>query len=181
MPNQLKLLLDMDGVIVDYCKGVCELHNRPNPYVHLVNRGRFDMAQIWNIKQDNFFEGCEHDFWANLDFMPDGPKILEMVESKFGLENICLLSSPTRNLTCISGKLDWINKHIPQYSRSFLFGPQKHFCAHIDNVLIDDKDENVDDFIRHGGRAFLLPRHWNRAHHYSVETLYRLQDFLDRL
>ena len=177
----LKCLLDMDGVLVDCEKGLCKVHNRKSPFPDKKNLGQYDMAPLWGMSGEEMFRPCEHDFWANLDFMLDAHKILSLVENRFGQENICILSSPTRNLGCMSGKLAWLQKNLPQYSRRFLFGSQKQFCAHSKTVLIDDRDSNVDSFIAHGGRAFLVARPWNRAHMGSHDMLFRMVDFLEGL
>jgi len=56
----------------------------------------------------------------------------------------------------------WIRRYLPKYSRQFLFGPRKRFCAHARAVLIDDYDKNIDGFVSAGGQGVLIPRSWNR-------------------
>jgi hypothetical protein len=59
------------------------------------------------------------------------------------------------------GKVAWLEKHLPSYSRRFLFGPKKEFCAGPDRLLVDDHDLNTEAFAASGGRTFLVPRQWN--------------------
>ena len=71
-----------------------------------------------------------------------------------------LLTSPG-NAESVVGKIQWIEKHLPEYKRRYLIGPEKHFCSHRNSILIDDSDENVMKFREEGGDAILVPRMWN--------------------
>lgn len=152
-----KCLLDLDGVLVDFVEGVYELHGKCGG--EIVGP---DIHEKYNMTEAEFWDPMGHDFWANLDFMPDGIKILETIEHYFGVNNICVLTSPLRNPDSLSGKLDWIQKNLPKYHRSYLIGPRKEFCANENHILIDDFEHNVDKFRQHGGTAFLVPRTYNR-------------------
>lgn len=171
----------MDGIITDCERALCEIHNRPSPYVHPINNNVYDMSSIWIMNAEHFWAHCEHDFWANMHWTPDGKEILALVEETFSPENVCLLSSPTRNKGCMGGKLEWLEKHMPQYSRRFFFGTAKHFAARPNAVLVDDKNENVDLFTQHGGHAFLYPRPWNRRYSSTGVALATLKYFLRTL
>lgn len=176
----MKCLIDMDGVLVDFNKGILEQLGIDNPYTNPKNRGVFDLCDILNIPYDTIFKDTEHDFWANLEWTPEGREILETLLDKFGLENCCILSSPTRNLGCMSGKLEWINRHIPEFSRRYLFGTQKHFVAHTNSVLIDDKRSNCVSFRKEGGTAIMIRRDWNTVDKYdTLKTFHsELESFL---
>jgi len=79
--------------------------------------------------------------------------------------NICLLTSPVRDPGCVTGKMEWIHRHMPKWMhRQFLIGPQKHLLASEVALLIDDSDENVNAFRTAGGYASLFPRPWNSRH-----------------
>lgn len=152
-----KLLLDMDGVLVDFVGAVCKVHKRPDPYADGKNRGEFDMSKIWNMRPAEFWNPLTPRFWATMQPTEDCFKIVELLEKSF---DICLLSSPSANAhESMAGKYLWIEKYLPQYKRKFLFGPCKEFCAGNGHFLVDDYDKNVDKF---GPNAFLYPRPWNR-------------------
>ena len=139
------------------------------------------MEKILNITVDQLWSVQTKEFWTGLGFMPDALRILEILENHFGVENICILSTPTKHLDCMAGKLEWIQKNLPRYSRRFLFGPQKQFCSHPNAVLIDDFVENTDKFSKWGGISYLIPRPWNPAHNYYGEAAYKLSQFLETL
>lgn len=157
----MKCLLDLDGVIVDFVSGACNLHKRENPYNNKENWGKYYLEELFQIQLDDFWKGMEYDFWLSLDFMHDAKEILEVIETYIPRKNICLLSSPSKNRTAIAGKIAWIEHHLPAYRRRFLIGPQKEFCANPRHILIDDFDKNVTKFAEAGGQSLLIPRPWN--------------------
>jgi 5'(3')-deoxyribonucleotidase len=175
----VKCLLDMDGVLVNFVQGISDALGRENPYLKRplgAAAGEWDMPKLWGIPEAAFWVPCmDPEFWANLNWMPDGRRILELVEWTFGKENVCLLTSPGSAFdpACI-GKVAWIKQHMPDYMHRVLFGSAKHFCAHAGSVLIDDRDKNIADFCKAGGRALLVPRPWNMGHslgHSAVDQL----------
>lgn len=174
----MRVLLDLDGVLVNFVKGCCELHGKRNPYTDEKNRGIWNLETLFGIELNQFWNGMEHAFWANLEPMDDAFELLEIVESIVPQKDICILSSPTRNPGCIPGKIAWIERFIPQYRRRFLIGPKKDFCANIRHILIDDYDKNVEDFRKAGGRSILVPRLWNTLHAKAGDTLSTVKEEL---
>ena len=61
----------------------------------------------------------------------------------------------------VVGKINWIDKNMPEYSRRYLIGPAKQFCAGPDSILVDDSNKNIEDFAEAGGNVILVPRPWN--------------------
>lgn len=144
-----RALLDMDGVLVDFVAGVFRHRGLPRVPVQ------------WDFVTPSEWESFGFDFWANLELTPEAGEILRATITAFGLGNICILSSPCKTAGCMEGKLAWLRKHLPSFSRRFLFGPAKEFCAGADTVLIDDSDANVNKFGLAGGHTILVPREWN--------------------
>lgn len=156
--------LDMDGVLVNFVGGACRMLGRENPYGLKQHMNNWDLPGILGVSLKEFYDPMGRDFWSQLEPMPDCFDILNVVESSFGRENVCLLTSPVHTPGCVEGKRDWLWKHLNHYARKgqVLFGSAKHFVAHGDAWLVDDRNENVDDFELAGGNAVLVPRFWNR-------------------
>lgn len=178
----MKILLDLDGVLVDLVKGLCDFVDKklekipwpPGSYNCFKHIG-IDPEEFWT-KQST------PEFWANLPWMPDGKDIVNFLERKFGSKNICLLTSPG-NAESVTGKIQWIEKHLPQYKRRYLIGPEKHFCSHSNSLLIDDCNENVVKFRQEGGDAILVPRLWNcncDERHQSFEVIKKIVEAVTR-
>ena len=61
-----------------------------------------------------------------------------------------------------TGKVLWIEKHLPRYKKRLIItAAPKHLFAKPDTLLIDDKTDNVDEFIEASGYGLLVPRPWN--------------------
>lgn len=163
--------LDLDGVLTDFVGAATKAHDLQYP--PYPEPGNHNMPEAYGLKDDATFwrKFDTEDFWANLDWMPDGREILKLVESAFS--TIQILTKPTRNPQCSSGKLRWIQKHIPKYSRNVFIGPKKWLVASENKVLIDDHDKNINNFRLSGGIGILVPRVWNSA--YEKDTLTTLE------
>jgi hypothetical protein len=160
----MKCFLDMDGVLVDFAGGASLAHDLPNPYVPLTPRasGQWDMARLWHITDEQFWQPLNSTtFWESLQFTPEAMAILDVCESTFGQENVCLLSCPSDSAYSALGKLRWIQANLPRYARQYMLGPAKQFCAGPDAILIDDSDANCACFSHHCGGVVLVPRPWN--------------------
>lgn len=161
----MKIFLDVDGVLADFTGGACEVHGTENPYLQDPlgdAAGEWELADLLGLTDKEFWgplQGAR--FWRELGLMPDAVDIFSTVKRAVGLDNICLLTTPSLDPESATGKIQWINMHFPDLARQCLIGACKHFCAHADSVLIDDNDKNVETFIEHGGGAILVPRAWN--------------------
>lgn len=145
------ILLDMDGTIVNWTKGMCKAHGKPETDIWL-------SPEAFRISVKQFWAPCSSiNFWRDLEWMPDGLKILSIVE-KAG--NVYILTKPTLSVSSYSGKMVWIEKHLPEYKRKTIICSCKELLAG-NGILIDDVDENVNNFRCSGGKAILIPRPWN--------------------
>jgi len=167
--------LDLDDVLVDFVSGV---HN----FYHLEydeSKYPYDFGD-WNIfplkssslSATEFWANFTERFWSDLSWIKDGKNLLKFLEQKFGCENICLLTAPMPEMSsaCVTGKMRWIQKNLPKYSRQFLVGKAKHYCANENSILIDDADHNIDTFKSSGGKAILVPRLWNSKNIYAHDS-----------
>lgn len=175
----MRALLDMDGVLADFVTGVSAAHGRPSPYENGEGRGIFDMEKLWDISSTAFWKPTNSsEFWLNLPKMADADALVEFVMGHFGEDNVAVLTAPSLFDGCMAAKRDWVAKHYPALTKRVIFAPAqaKSFLACPDNLLIDDRNENVDRFLERGGHAVLVPRPWNRAHafsHLSVAVVQR--------
>lgn len=166
----MKLLLDLDGVCVDFIDGICKTHQRSNPYDNSKNLGVYGMHDIWGMTNDEFLGPTDSvEWWRDLKPMYDLQNILELILKYFKPDDVCILSKPPKICPyAMVGKWYWCDKYLPMF-RHRLFGTSKAFCAHRDAVLLDDDDFKVDKFKMEGGRAILCPRPWNSMFNHSGE------------
>lgn len=176
------VLLDMDGVLVNFIQGALDVHDiqKTPEEIYGNDLGNCDLLQLLKMTAVAFWKPMNEEFWAKLDWMPDGAKILEIVERWCGRDNICLLTDPGPNYGAVDGKKRWIERHLPRhYKDSVLFGSRKWVCAHSNSILIDDSDKNINRFIEKGGNTILLPRIWNSFHAERHRTVAYLEDRLN--
>lgn len=170
----MKVFCDMDGVLTDFPRAYNDRFGLSIP-LELYNERDFSVV----IGKDAVAidTDLDHDFWANLPWMPDGRKLLHTLEAIFGTERICLLTYPSHNPDGARGKIEWVRRHLPKYSSRLILAMDKRFCASVDAILFDDKPRNVTEFNAAGGCGVLVPAPWNCAD-YQENTM---GEFLEEL
>lgn len=154
------VFLDMDGVLADLFTPSLEFHGY-----------RFDAAtyppgeyKLWKVagcSEADFWAFDSYEFWRELPKYDWADRLVTGLESRFGADNVCLLTAPTDHPECMGGKAAWIARHFPDYSRRVLYGHPKYFCAHPSTYLVDDSDDNCRAFFNAGGNVLKFPRVWN--------------------
>ena len=161
-----RVLLDLDGVLVDFIGGVTKLHRKTYPHhphdpATQHEQMPWDIEPIFEMSAPDLWAPLGREFWATLQPLPHFKAFLGTLEAHFGPDKICILTSPPKTDGAIDGKRDWIRKHLPDYRRRFLVGPAKEFCAGERHVLVDDHEANIAKFRDAGGHGFLVPAPWN--------------------
>ena len=177
----MKLLLDMDGVLTDfigYSHKWYGLSYSDDPKEYSYPLGEWDIDLLLPISQEGFWEGLTHQFWTTMPWTKDGKDLLQLLEETVGVSNITICTCPCQDPSSVSGKLVWIKKNIPQYSRNYMMTTRKELCAREDTVLIDDRDRNVERFREAGGKAILVPRLWNSAYTHAGNSLQHVKEEL---
>ncbi len=171
----MKVFLDMDGVLVDFRRGVCEFFRRDDPATN------WTFWENWEgVATRDVDDICGSHFWSQLHWTSEGIDIEQAVRDKFNTDNIYLLTTPMHNAGSSMGKLWWIEDHMPwAYNRTILSYAPKSLFATPDTLLIDDKDENIAEFVAAGGQGILVPRLWNELHDWSGETLQVVKNSLE--
>lgn len=155
-----QVLLDMDGVVVDFIGGAFAWHGRTVP-----DEVPWKIWECMGLTEEEFWEPLGFEFWSSLKPTSDGMELVAELERLAGTENIAVLSSPCLTRGCADGKLAWLESHLPQFSRRYLLGPAKQFAAGPGKVLVDDYWHNIEGFRKAGGEAVLVPRKWNSLQH----------------
>lgn len=171
----MKVFLDLDGVLVDFRRGVCEAFERDDPSTN------WKFWENWEGITTALVDAvCDIDFWIHLKWTLEGSEIEEAVRSKFCFKDIYLLTTPMPNPYSSTGKLCWIKEHMPwAYDRTILSYAPKSLLAGLDTLLIDDKDENIAEFVAAGGKGILVPKPWNELHGWAGETLQVVKNSLE--
>jgi len=160
------VFLDMDGVLSDFVSASIDFYNlgiKHEDVIHWDTLHEIYSAKTGRTKSD-FWEDLSVKFWSEMPKTRECDKILALVSE---YSPIILTAPPMSEKAigdCVTGKLMWIKKFIPEYfySARFMIGARKDRCAHKGAVLIDDNNENCWGWNDKGGSAVLVPRPWNQ-------------------
>lgn len=164
-----KLFLDMDGVLVDFVTGVRVFHSKHIEYKDI--QQNIAQQMFPSNEQYRFYDPLGFDFWANLTWTEEGQKLLAGLLGFIDSEDIVLMTSPILTRGCADGKLAWIKKNCPIFTRQYCVTPCKHQYAHPSALLVDDSERNCTEFQDAGGFAYLVPRPWNNSDDLPVNEL----------
>lgn len=177
----MKVFLDVDGVLANFLAGIHEALGVPYSYEdYPYEKAKWHMlTDIPGVDKFTDIDGlCDEDFWTDLDWIHDGQEIEQAVRDKF--KDIYLLTTPMPNPGSGTGKLFWIKEHMPwMYKKTILSYAPKSLLAGPDTLLIDDKDQNIEEFRASGGQGILVPRPWNKLHGWSDKTLEIVKNCLE--
>lgn len=155
--------LDIDGVLANFRKGVHDAFGIPYDYSTLSDKWYF--WEDWDkVTFEDVNAVCDKGFWQKLEWMHDGLKIFKTIFNEF-INDIYLLTTPMPHPESASGKILWVDKHVPVFNKHLIITrAPKSLLAGPDRLLIDDKDQNIEEFITAGGQGILVPRPWNKNH-----------------
>lgn len=190
----MKVMLDLDEVLADFCGGVYEAFGVDRRDVERVwNLGKWDIrypltdlirhrpieSHIVNgVMTNEYFWSVVNavpDFWVKLHPLPWMFELLKGLAKRVGEKNIFILSSPSRETHCYDQKTRWLRGYLGEDFDRFFITPHKEMLAGPDRVLIDDCDWNIFGdpkegkvgFIEAGGHGIVFPRLHNSEHQYK--------------
>jgi len=157
--NKYKIYVDMDGVLTDwedqfkrYSGGI-----PVNVYDNLY--GKAKQYQLVNQNSPTYY--------ANMHWMKDGKLLYNFIKE---FPHVEILSHAPDKKAFI-GKMQWLkNNQVPFKANLVPHREDKSKFANSDSVLIDDREDVVNDFIQAGGKAIL--------HKDSISTINQLKEML---
>lgn len=162
----MRLFLDMDDVIVNYVHNVAKHYEIPlDEFYKRWPLGVYEIyhaigkpdGEVWAEMRE-----VSDEFWST---MPEFPWSRKFYDTCCQYGETLILTSPINSPTCLSGKLKWLYKFTGDpYFNNYIMTKMKWTCARWNHILIDDKEANVKQFIKEGGRAVLFPSHGNHLH-----------------
>jgi hypothetical protein len=183
MARRRRCILDMDGVTVNFHRGIAEAHN-------LCPKWKVQGAQCVTVALGvpvPWYAKCDAAFWRDLPKTPDADAIINLIEEFFHPDDVFLCTAfedatpPEKIGECIAGKIMWLERHYPDMRKRLMYTNAKHGCAFADAVMVDDSDTNIAAFIKAGGSGILVPRPWNSRFALANHTLTVLRSELTRI
>ena len=164
MKKEQQILLDMDGVLVDFVSGALSALNRDFNKDITIERyvkefGLWEMYDYYGISIKQFWDSIHNtpDFWYNLQPLPWYKELYKLL-SELGL--VTIVTTPSIDPSCAEQKLRWLRDYMDIDSTQVLMGTRKSLLVG-NGILIDDYYGNVEKFKGFGGEAILIPSTWN--------------------
>lgn len=164
------ILCDVDGVGANFHKAAFEVHRR-----FYKEPTDWDYYKKWNPALTNA------EFWEKIIRLGDYfYKSVEPYPWWQDLLSMCNASADKVNLLTVthdapvgfSGKKWWCQNYAPGFPVIIIDAAvDKGLMAKPNVLLIDDKNENVLDFIKAGGQAITFPQPWNAMAHETGDRL----------
>ena len=146
----------MDGVVADWAKQFERYSGGISVDDYEADKGKEARYQL--VKQSS------PEYYASMPWMQDG-------ELLYNFLNCCdteILSHAT-DPQATKGKLIWLKNNNIKFKPNLVGkASDKAKYATIDSILIDDKPENIDEFVKAGGKAIL--------HKNSIDTINKLKE-----
>ena len=177
---QPRILLDMDEVLADFTGGACCVHGwTPEQLQAQQPIGVWGIAEPMRLTEEEFWApivAAGKPFWVGLDELPWARSILDLVRSV--TDDWFIVSRPGWDADCYSGKAVWLKGFFGNYKFDrFVLTAHKHLLACPGTILIDDSEDNVEQFIEAGGYGILFPCRHNKLHQYAYNPVGYLTQF----
>jgi 5'(3')-deoxyribonucleotidase len=197
----VRILLDMDDVLVDFVGGAAALWGLTTaellPHWDLgvwdcvpplgralharecTHPDGMGMTEFWRRLDANPY------FWDNLRPLPWCDSMLAVVASFTG--DWYIVSSPSESPSSWSGKVRWLKNYFGEEFNRFVLTRHKHLLAGPGVVLIDDRESNVLEFTTDrdgrptGGEGVVFPKYHNRNHPYSGDPVRYVRTVLENI
>ena len=148
-----RIFLDVDGVIANWSKSICEKLKVEYPKNTTFPYQRW-LAEKINVN-DIFPHTDTFEFWESLEKFPWSDRLVNLVNDT-GIE-WRFLTKPMENPNCYAGKAAWIMKHYPKHLGKLWIvnGTKSAICRDSGDLLIDDDiEKNIIEWSDAGGTPF---------------------------
>jgi len=143
----------MDGVIANFTKQGAKVMGEPYP-------SKFVFRQYSWIFDKHGKSSCYkrmkgHLFWTEIESFPWTQQLIDLIDKETNGDWM-YLTKPMVDAYCYSGKAEWIMKHRREtLNKLCIIGAGKHNVVRdVKDILIDDKIENCQDWVKAGGSAY---------------------------
>ncbi len=169
--NISHIYLDMDGVLANFVQACIDLtgarvtHDQVSSW-NLGDHLGVPMAELWRqIDREG------HLFWKNLKGYPWTTELAMLCGSS--APRCSILTATSDRPHAVAGKALWLDGRTYGGFPVTYVGNSRHkamFARTRGDVLIDDSNENCEDWARCGGTAICFPQPWNRQSHITTHA-----------
>lgn len=160
----LNVLIDLDGVLVDFVKGITDVKKRPDIHEAAL-RGELTMENFeeeMKISKEEMLTLLDvrgKGFWENLPILQGAEELMDLIQTHEDVGSFSICTMLCGSIWCPAGKQSWIQKRMPDVpyfmtSRKSTSDPcPKCAFAKEGTLLIDDSRLTCEMFRSCGGHA----------------------------
>lgn len=157
--------VDLDGVIVDFCSDFVKLGGSSLQQIIEENELPIPFNIETLLKFKSVYDLITVNFWVQLKKYTWADELLSELEKRFN-NNIYFATSAGIPGTdffnkAVLGKCLWLNEHYHNYLERTIFTYKKGHLGGPNKILIDDNQNNVNEFCANKGYGILFPQYWN--------------------
>lgn len=152
--KKLRILVDMDNIIVDMTPKWLEMYNRDHD-----DNVTIDDLKTWHIV--NHVKGGNkiYDYLYAEGFFLNVPAVggalLRLEELHESGHHVCIVSAPSHPGNSASDKITWVRKHMPWMNKRDIFLCHNKYMVKGD-VFIDDSPDNIQAYRAHWPEAKIM-------------------------
>ncbi len=175
----MRVLVDMDNVLVDFDAGACRIHGFTKEQIHAKQiPGEWGLEKPMGITVEDFcgpIDAAGSLFWETLNPLPWFNDLLQFVHD-FATEWY-IVTDISYFKHAYVGKLHWLQRKLGDEAIDRLVPTHhKHLLANKDTILIDDKASTIAKFKypgngHQGGYGVLFPSIGNRLYTEASDPL----------
>jgi len=175
----MHILLDMDGVLTNFHLAALRTFNAER-LLESWPIGEWSIPKVLGISEDDFWGVINQvpDFWFRIEPYPWLHELIDLTQS---IGDYTISTSPSFDPDCAAQKIRWLQKHIDTKFHNYMIGHQKYLMANKNTVLIDDNENNVEQFQLAGGHKILFPMRTNKNYWLIGQKFEYLKQTLERI
>ena len=144
-----RIFADMDGVLCDF-EGQFKNTDGNNGLSFEEYAAKFGAKEAWQL-----IDVWGADWWSKLPELDEGMHLWHYLKRLPNVSSVEILSAPSRRNDSKTGKIAWVKKHLGSDVKIHLTKDKGKLASSKNDILIDDRPENVANFIQCGGSAIL--------------------------
>ncbi len=169
----MAVFMDLDEVFADFMGSALRLHGWTREGLEEVRPpGVWCAASSMGMSPEEFWRPITEQgerFWIDIEPLPWATELVELLAP---LEEWYIVSSPSRHLSSRTGKLKWVQQHLPQKLDHCFLTSRKALFGRIPGAwLVDDRVDNLTAFTKAGGNGIVFPSWGNHLSHMAHDPL----------
>jgi 5'(3')-deoxyribonucleotidase len=178
---KFQVFLDLDDVLADFKGAACKVYGTTLEEYMSKNAGReWDMCPTLGVSRADFWNTINAAgaiFWENIEPLPWFDSLVSIVANYDS--DWVLLSAPSLCSSSYVGKIAWIKKHLGDKFERYILTSHKELLAKPGTLLIDDRERNVERFVKAGGDGIVFPSEFNCFYQFAKEPVSYLEGLLN--